>query len=164
MFDDELLYLLASRNVQLAREAGALATLPTALNLFSITSVLMGELARAGELAAEAAAITQATGGVELRHARVILGAWRGDQAETTALSASTAQDVAYPDGSTDASQAQYAMAVLNNGLGNYAVAQEAAAQACTSREIAISGSSLTEFIEACVRAGQPERATQAME
>ncbi|MEU5902896.1 AAA family ATPase [Micromonospora sp. NPDC047467] len=164
IFDDELLYLLASRNVQLAREAGALATLPTALNLFSITSVLMGELARAEQLAAEADAIMQATSGVELRHARVILGGWRGDQAETTALSASTAQDAAYPDGSTDASQAQYAMAVLHNGLGNYSVAQEAAAQACTSREMPIIGASLTEFIEACVRAGQPERATQAME
>ncbi|MEE6295871.1 ATP-binding protein [Georgenia wangjunii] len=164
ILDDELLYTLASRNVQLARDAGALATLPTALNLLSITSVLMGELSRAGELAAEATAITQATGGVQLRHAHVILGAWRGDQAETTALSAVTAQDAAYPDGSTDASQAQYALAVLHNGLGNYPAAQEAASRACRSPELALSSASLPEFIEACVRAGHPERATSALE
>jgi len=164
MFEDELLYMLATRNVQLAREAGALATLPQSLNLLSITSVLMGELPRAGELAAEATAITLATGGVELRHARVILGAWRGDRAETTALSASTAQDVAHPDGGTDSYQAQYALAVLHNALGNYTMAQQAAGLACRSSELALSGSSMTELIEACVRAGQPTRAVEPME
>ncbi|MGD9990337.1 ATP-binding protein [Pseudonocardia sp.] len=164
LFDEDLLRLLAGRNVQRAREAGALAALPTALNLLSITSVLMGELARAGELAAEAAVITRATGGVELRHAHVILGAWCGDQAETLALEALVTDDVAHPAGGAEASLAQYALAVLHNGLGNYAAAQEAAARACTSPEPALTSSGLTEFIEACVRVGQPERATPAME
>lgn len=164
ILDDKLVYILASRNVQLAREAGALATLPAALSFLSITSVLMGELARAGELATEATAITRATGGVQLRHAHVILGAWRGDQAETTALHALTSQDVAHPDEGADASLAQYAMAVLHNGLGNYAAAQEAAARACESYELSLSSASLPELIEACVRAGQPEHATVALE
>ena len=97
ILDDELLYVLAGRDVQLAREAGALATLPAALNFLSLTSVLMGELARAGELATEATAITQATGGVPLRHARIMLSAWRGDQAETTALNAIIAKEAPTP-------------------------------------------------------------------
>jgi DNA-binding CsgD family transcriptional regulator len=164
ILDDELLYILASRNVQLAREAGALATLPAALSFLAITSVLMGELARAGELATEATAITRATGGVQLRHAHVILSAWRGDQAETTALHALTAQDVAHPDEGTDASLAEYAMSVLHNGLGNYSAAQEAAARACESHELSLSSAGLPELIEACVRTGQPQRAAVALE
>lgn len=164
IFDDELVYILASRNAQLAREAGALTTLPAALSFLSITSVLMGELARASELATEATAITQATGGVQLRHAHIILSAWRGDHAETTALNAITAQDVTYPEGGTDDSLAQYAMSVLHNGLGNYSAAQEAAARACESHELSLSSAGLPELIEACVRGGHPERAALALE
>lgn len=164
ILDDELLYMLASRNVQVAREVGALATLPAAQSFLSIVSVLMGELTRAGELATEATAITRATGGVQLRHAHVILAAWRGDQAETTALHALTAQDLAHPDEGADAFLAQYAMAVLHNGLGNYSVAQEAAARACDSHELSLSSAGLPELIEACVRGGHPERAAAALE
>ena len=164
ILDDELLHVLASRNVQLAREAGALATLPAALNFLSITSVLTGDLARADELATEATVITQATGGVPLRHARVILHAWRGDQAETTALDATVASDDTYPDEGAEVSLAQYAMAVLHNGLGNYSVAQEAATRACRSDEQSISSACLPELIEASVRAGEPARAALALE
>jgi DNA-binding CsgD family transcriptional regulator len=164
ILDDELLYILARRNVQVAREVGALATLPAALNFLSITSVLMGEFTRAGELATEATAITRATGGVQLRHGHVILAAWRGDQAETAALHALTAQDVAHPNEGADAFLAQYAMAVLHNGLGNYSAAQEAAARACESHELSLSSAGLPELIEACVRGGHPERAAAALE
>lgn len=164
LLDDELVHALATRNVQRARAGGALATLPTALNLLSITSVLMGQLVRAAELAAEASAITQATGGVQLPHARVILGAWRGDESATTALTVSTAEDSAYPDGSTDAAQAQYALAVLHNGLGDYPAAQEAATRACRSPELALRSASLPEYVEACARAGRPELAASAVD
>ncbi|GGM63436.1 hypothetical protein GCM10011608_55860 [Micromonospora sonchi] len=156
ILDDELLYLLASRNVQLAREAGALTTLPDSLRFLSITSGLMGELARAGE----APAITQATGGVQLWHAHVILSAWRGDQAETTALNAITAQDVAFSDEGTEAALAQYAMAVPHNGRGNYPAAQDAAARAWQSQELSLSNLVHFELIESAARAGLRRVAT----
>jgi DNA-binding CsgD family transcriptional regulator len=124
----------------------------------------MGDLAHADELVTEATVITQATGGVPLHHGRVILNAWRGDQAETTALTAIIASDGTYPDEGTEVSLARYAMAVLHNGLGNYSVAQEAAAKACRSDEPSISSASLPELIEASVRAGEPERAALALE
>ena len=164
ILDDELVHVLASRNVQLAREAGALATLPAALSFLSITSVLMGELATAGELADESTAITRDIGGVQLRHAHIILSAWRGDEAETTALGAHTAQDPAHPDEGTDASMARYAKSVLHNGLGNYAAAQEAASRACDSPELSLSSASLPEYVEACVRAGDPAQAEVAVD
>ncbi|USQ77357.1 ATP-binding protein [Ornithinimicrobium cryptoxanthini] len=164
LFDDELVYAIANRNVRRARETGALAVLPAALNLLAITSVLMGKLGRAGELAAEATAITQDTGGVHLPHAHVILAAWRGDQETTAAHLDATAADAAYPDGSADAAQALYAQAVLHNGLGNYADAQEAAARACDASELALSSSSLPELVEASVRLGDVDQATSALE
>ena len=157
ILDDELVHVLASRNVQLAREAGALATLPAALSFLSITSVLMGELATAGELADEATAITRDIGGVQLRHAHIILSAWRGDEAETTALDAHTAQDPAHPAEGTDASMARYATSVLHNGLGNYAAAQEAASPACDSPELSLSSAPAR-----ARRGGRPRRRPSA--
>ena len=164
IFDDELLYELGHRNVRLAREAGALATLPAALNFLSIVSVLMGELARAAELAAEATTITRAIGGLHLRHAQVILTAWRGDHAGTMANYAITTQDVAHPDAGTEVFLAQYALAVLHNGLGSYSAAREAAARACDSPELSLSSIGLPELVEACVRDGHPELAAVALE
>ncbi|PWB96477.1 LuxR family transcriptional regulator [Salinibacterium hongtaonis] len=166
ILDDDLLYVLANRNVQLARESGALAALPDALRFLSVTCTLMGELTRAGELATEATAISEATGGVQLLHARVILSAWRGDQAQTAELSGITAQNVDHPDDGAEAALSQYALAVLHNGLGNYSSAQEAATRARASQELSLSSAALTlpEYIEACVRNGQMEHALKAMQ
>jgi hypothetical protein len=75
LFDDELGHLLASRSVQLTRNAGALATLPAALTTLSAILVAAGEFTRAEELAAEEAAITRAIGAVPLRYAWLMLAA-----------------------------------------------------------------------------------------
>ncbi len=163
VLDEDILYVLASRNVQGAREAGALASLPAALSFLSITSVLLGELARADELAAEAATITRDTGGVQLRHAQVILSAWRGHESETTELTGIIARDLAYPDEGTDASLAQYALAVLYNGLGDYPAAKEAAAQACESHEMSLGSAGLPELVEACAGSGDLAGAGDAL-
>jgi DNA-binding CsgD family transcriptional regulator len=164
LFDDELVYVLASRNVRLARESGALATLPAALLLLSAALVLTGELAHAAELAAEEAAITRATGAVPLRHARLILAAWRGRQAETAELYAASVQEATGRGEGTEVTLAQYTLAVLHNGLGNYPAALDAAARACESDELPHSNLALPELIEAAARAGQPERAAAALE
>ena len=50
IYDDELVFTLAERNVRLAREAGALAALPIALLFLSNMSVLAGQQARAADL------------------------------------------------------------------------------------------------------------------
>nr|WP_275403735.1 LuxR family transcriptional regulator [Nocardioides jishulii] len=161
-FDDELLHILATHNVHVARDAGALAKLPDALRFLSLTLVLTGELDEAGGLATEASALTQATGGVQVEHAHLILSAWRGDQTKTTELRDVIAQDAAHPDGGTEESLAQYSLAVLHNGLGNYAAAHEAAARACESPEVSLSNLAHVELIEAAARAGQMERAAEA--
>ncbi|WP_198165816.1 ATP-binding protein [Agromyces laixinhei] len=164
ILDDELAHVLSDRTVRLTRAAGALAGLPAALNFQANVLVISGQLARAGELAAEASAITDSTGGVQLRHAHTILAAWCGDRAVTTELSDLTFHDASYPEDGAEVALAQYATAVLHNGLGEYPAAQEAAARACSTDELSISSVSLPELIEASVRAGDPERAALALE
>lgn len=165
LFDDETLHVLASRNVRLAREAGALVTLPAALISMSVTLVLTGELAHAAELAAEETAIRLATGAVPLRHvAQLVLAGWRGREAETVDLHTTSVQEATAREHGTEIFIAHYALAVLHNGLGNYSAALDAAARACASGEPLHNSLSLPELAEAAVRAGQPERAAAALE
>jgi DNA-binding CsgD family transcriptional regulator len=164
LLDDELVHVLASRHVQLARETGALATLPAALSFMTSVLTLTGALTRAGELAAESTAISTAIGAVHLRHGPIMLSAWRGDPVVTTHLNDITVRDLTNPEDGGEVAVAQYAMAVLHNGLGNYAEALAAAERACETDELGLTSVGLPELIEAAVRAGRPDVAASAVE
>jgi DNA-binding CsgD family transcriptional regulator len=164
LFDDELLYVLAHRNVRLAREAGALATLPAALLFLSAVSVLAGELARVTELTAEETAISQVTGGLSLRFGRLVLAAWQGREAETVEIHAAAVEEATARGNRAEVALAELAWAVLHNGLGNYAAALDAAERACASPDPPHVNLALPELIEAASRVGQPERAEAALE
>ncbi|MDK1360883.1 AAA family ATPase [Arthrobacter sp. zg-Y1219] len=159
VFDDESLHSLAIRNVRLTREVGALATLPAALLGQSIMLVLSGELARAAEQNAFAAA----TGAVPLLHAQLALSAWRGRPTETAEVHAAIVRK-AGPAHDTEGSLAQYAMAVLHNGLGDYPAAYAAAKRAFESEAWRFNNLAHSEFIEAACRSGRPESAAEALE
>jgi DNA-binding CsgD family transcriptional regulator len=163
LFDDEI-DELTCRYVGLARDVGALATLATALNYHAAMVAGNGELARAAELIAEETAITQSTGTLPWPHARLILAAWRGRQAEAAELYTAAVRDATERGEGTVVTLAQYTMAVLHNGLGNYEAALAAAAGPCEYDEIAHSTVALPELIEAAVRAGEPDRAAAALE
>lgn len=165
LYDDELLYELAQRNVQVAREAGALSTLPAALLLFSAVSVLTGELTRASELIAQEAAITHATGGMSMLFAPLMLAAWRGSSNEVSERHAAVVAEAAARGSTTyEVAMAQHALAVLHNGAGSYALALDAAEQGFQSVEPPHVNLVLPELVEAAARTGQPERAADAFE
>ena len=164
ILEDGLAHELAACNVDLARADGAMAGLPAALRLQANVLIISGQLTRAEELAAESAAITEATGGVELRHAHIILAAWRGDRADVTELNDLTRRDARFPEDGAEAALAYYALAVLHNGLGEYSAAQHSAERARDSVELSLSSVGLPELIEASVRAGDAERAALALE
>src|SRR5690606_8991800 len=132
VFDDELVHALTARHVRLAREAGALATLPAALLVQSVMLVLAGEFTQASGQA-EIAAATRA---VPLLHGQLILAAWRGRSDETADIHATMAQEAAGRGRSTEIALTEYAMAVLHNGLGDYPAAHAAAARAYESVEL----------------------------
>lgn len=164
VFDDELAQTLADRHVRLARETGALATLPAALLVHSVMLVLAGELSRASELAAQQTAITTSTTAVPLQHAQLILAAWRGQSGEVAEIHTTLVNDAARRGDETEVSLAQYGMAVLHNGQGDYAAAQTAAIRAFRSDELRHSNLAHSELVEAAARAGQVDRAREAME
>lgn len=164
LWDDEALYVLARRAVRLAREAGALSTLPAALNAVASILVITGDLARAAELAAEEAAITQATGAPPLPNARLMLAAWRGRQAETLDLYEAMVTEATERGEGATVSLAQATLAALHNGLSNYDDALAAATPPCEHDDLAYSSLALPELVEAAARAGEPERAAAALD
>ncbi|MFW2514359.1 ATP-binding protein [Demequina sp. SO4-13] len=164
VFDDELAHSLSARHVRLAREAGALATLPTGLLVQSVMLVLSGEFAHAAELAAEQTSIAASTTAVPLLHAQLILAAWRGRSDETREIQATIIQEAANRGDDTEVSLAQYAMAVINNGFGKYPAAQIAATRAFQSDELTQSNLAHSELIESAARAGDPDGAIAALE
>jgi DNA-binding CsgD family transcriptional regulator len=164
LFDDELLHVLAHRHVRLARDAGALAALVPALPFLSSVSVLAGELALATELIAEEAAIRQITGGVPLRFGRLALAAWQGREAETVVLHTAAVREATARGNRAEIALAEYGSAVLRNGLGDHAAALDAAERACAHPDATHTSTALPELVEAASRAGQPGRATAALE
>jgi hypothetical protein len=164
LFDDESLHVLADRTVRLAREAGALGTLSAALLLQAPALALRGELTHAAELVAEQAAITQVIGAVPLRHAQLLVAAWRGDEAEFAALFAAAVPQTPGHGDLTEVRVAQHAQGQLQNGLGNYPAALEAAERAGESDELSLISHPLIDLVEAASRADQPERAAAAAE
>ena len=164
ILDDELAHRLASRHVRLARETGGLAALPAALSFLVSVLTLTGELDRAAELAAESTALSEAIGAAPLRHGPVMLAAWRGDHAASAHLTDLTRGDLANSQGGGEIAVAEYAMAVLHNGHGNYDLAQAAAERACETDELGTRNVYLPELIEAAVRGGRPDSAASALE
>jgi DNA-binding CsgD family transcriptional regulator len=164
LFDDELLIVLADRYVQLARDAGALATLPSALVTATCTRIYAGDLSRAAEFADEAAAIAKVSGAMPLSYARTLLDAWRGSDSQATAAYATCLTGATPRSRGADATIATLAMAVLHNGRGTYPGAQKAAAYASDAYEPAIRWQALHELVEAATRAGDPQSASRAME
>ncbi len=164
LFEDELAIVLADRQVRLAREAGALATLPTALIVAAFSRIYSGELALAAELADEAGAISQASGAMPLSYAQTYLAAWRGVGSERTDRSDTRNCWVTEGTRGIEVTVSLCAEAVLHNGRGNYPAALEAAACAGDSYEPSIWWLARYELVEAAVRAGDPECASRAME
>ena len=162
LFDDELVHTLAARHVRLARESGALATLPAALLIQSTMHVLSGDFAHAAELA-EQTAITSGGESVPLLHAQLILAAWRGSPDEVKRIRAAIGHAASGRGTDTELFLTNYAMAVFHNGMGDYQAALDAGARAFESDELTHSTLSYSELIEAACRSGQPERAADAL-
>ena len=165
VWDDESWYLLSARLMDLARDAGALAVLPIALRLGAGIKLLAGEFAAAATIAAEAEAVARATGNPVAPYSRLILAAWKGQEAETSQLiAATTTQMVARGEGHW-LTAAHWATAVLSNGLCRYDEALAAAEQGSEyPDELGLAAWPAVELIEAAARTGQPERGMSALD
>jgi DNA-binding CsgD family transcriptional regulator len=160
LWDDERWDLLSSRYVELARKAGALSELPLALSTRSMMLLFAGDVATATGLTDEGRAVIDATGSQFAPYAAMGLAALQGRQAEVSALIEATASDVALRGEGIAMSVAEWANALLHNGLGRYPEAMRAAQQALYHQEYpgmrypGIANWAAAELVEASARSG----------
>ena len=163
MWDDESWDAVSRRHVELGRSAGALAELPLALSSRAVMLTFAGELAAAGALLQELKTVTEVTGDSLATDPAMSLAAFCGNQVEASALIEATARDVVRRGEGIWLSVAEWAEAVLNNGIGNYRAALTPALRAAEQPDLALSAWSTIELIEAAARSGAPDTAAGAV-
>jgi len=160
MWDDEALHLLATRQVQEARDTGALAHLQFALGFLAGSQMLAGELTAATLMIDEARLIAEATGNPALVNAPMILAAWRGHEGQASELIEATAAEAATRRWTSN----NYARSVLYNGLGRHDAARDAAWEAFQPDPIGWGSALVPELAEAGSRTGDRALLESALE
>ena len=165
LFAEDIWRDLATRSVQLTRDAGALVALQVALTHLAHVRCVEGDLQAASALLDEADDIATMTGTEPFLIGRLWLAGYRGDEAETMAL-CDTAESAALARGGEGIvlTFCEHARAVLLNGLGRYDDALAPARSAAGRDELQVSVWSLPELVEAATRCGQGDVARAALE
>ena len=130
VWDDGRWRAMLLRQVQLAREVGALDQLPIDLGALGTDAAWRGDFAAAAALIAETEAVCAATGSRSAPFAAMLLASLRGDQAEAAPLIEATIAEATAGGQGIAVTYAHWAAAILYNGLGRYADALAAAGQA----------------------------------
>ena len=164
LWDDESWQVLSARHVALAREAGALTILPQALEMHAASLVLAGNLSGGQTLADEADAVAEAVGSAPLTDAALLLAGWRGDETAAVAHIAAGIEDAAERGEESTVTIAEYAAAVLYNGLGRHEQAMAAAQRASEHHPAGSYALALVELVEAAVRSGDATSGPAALE
>ncbi|MEU4097568.1 AAA family ATPase [Streptomyces sp. NPDC026673] len=164
LWDDDAWYELATGAVDIARDAGALAVLPMALSYEACFRVHAGEFDTAAALIDEGTAISEAAGSVPMMYTSLLLGAWRAEESRALRLIETGIKEAGARGEGRALTLAEYATAVLYNGLGRYDDALEAATRACRNEDLGFFGWALFELIEAAARSGRPEAAATALD
>jgi len=165
LWDDESYDVLSARHIEIGREAGVLSVLPTALTTRIVATAFTGELTGAEELIEELRALTDAIGIPVPAYGPLFVAAWRGREAEASAAISAAIQEFTATGEGAVLAFADYARAVLCNGLGRYedALTAAAATDAFGVEGVTIYTQGLAELIEAAARAGATERAADAL-
>jgi DNA-binding CsgD family transcriptional regulator len=164
LWDDDCWHLLSGRHVQLARGVGALSELPLALSLRAAMMLFAGDLIGAASLVGEHQVAVDATGSHISSPAEIGLAALRGRQDEAAALIATTIEGASVRGEGIGIALAEWANAVLNNGLGSYEDAMQAAQRATAyAVEMVVPGWAAVELVEAEVRSGHDDVAADAL-
>jgi DNA-binding CsgD family transcriptional regulator len=119
--------------------------------------------APASALVEEAGALNEVTGDKPPMFTSLVLAAWRGQETRAVQLIAASIEDVTVDDADRTLCLAEYAAAVLYNGLGHCRAAFAAAERACAHRDVGLLAWALIELVEAGVRSGSPDVAADAL-
>jgi DNA-binding CsgD family transcriptional regulator len=161
IWDDDALHDLTSRSVALGRGAGD--SVPPALQqLGDLDAVVAG---RFGTTPAPFAEVWGEDGLEDQHRARLvspgelIASAWRGRSTETRELAEACMREAFVRELGLYVAVAQYAIAVLEIGLGRYEAALSAVREVCEEDRLFVVTSALPELIEAATRAGERQLA-----
>jgi DNA-binding CsgD family transcriptional regulator len=158
LWDDDRWDLLSDRHILLARGVGALSELPLALSLRAVTLLFEGDLT------GEHQVVVDATGSHISNPAELGLAALRGRQAEAAGLIDATIREASRRGEGIGIVLAEWANAVLNNGLGNYEKAMQAAQRGTAQPvEMVVRSWAAAELVEAAARSGHTDVAADAL-
>jgi DNA-binding CsgD family transcriptional regulator len=164
IWDDEGMRAIYARQVQVVRDVGALRELPYHLSPFSLTRSWVGDFEGAAAAIAESDIAAAATGNPILPYSALRLMSMRGRETEIAPLIAATIQGSAATGFGMGTTAAQWAAAVLYNGLARYPEAMHAAQATAHLSEPWLSTWLLPELVEAASRAGEPGLAQDALD
>ena len=165
VWDYETCLAVATRGVQLAREAGALTVLAVSANVTAQAVVLGGDFGRAASLVAEAEGVTEATGTLVAPYGALVLAGHQGRAGEASGLIDATIEECTAGGQGTAVQYARWARSLLLNGLGRYGEAVTAAREASDDTpELFVSVWAAMELLEASTRSGEPDLARAAHE
>jgi DNA-binding CsgD family transcriptional regulator len=154
LWDDEAWHTLGARQERATRDAGALVQLQFVLNFQAVPYLLGGELDRAARLVEEDHLIAEATGNPPIAYTAMVLAAWRGREAQASALIEATVQEATARGQGRLISFADYARSVLGNGLGRHEAARDAARRAFERDPMGYGPFIVPELAEAASRTG----------
>jgi DNA-binding CsgD family transcriptional regulator/tetratricopeptide (TPR) repeat protein len=164
VWDFDTCRAVAMREVEVARESGALSVLAVGLNVLTQAVALAGEFAEAASLIAEAESVREATGTPVAPYGALILCGHRGIESRARELIDATIALATAGGQGTAVQYAHYANSVLLNGLARHDEALAAAQDASDDApELFVSAWSLAELIEAAARSGHPALGLRAL-
>jgi DNA-binding CsgD family transcriptional regulator len=164
IWDADSLALLSAQHIDVCRASGALAQLVFALDSFAMVAVWRGDFEAATALVAEAVALKDVTGIRMYAPGELMLAAYQGRPEEASPLISAVVADAIAGGEGLGFDVAQWATAILQNGLGGYAEASAAAAQVVDEMlETNITGWALAELVEGAARSGKVELAEEAL-
>jgi DNA-binding CsgD family transcriptional regulator len=164
LWDDDTWAVLATRQLELVRGAGALTALPFVLTICTSVYAFFGELTTAASLAEETRAVTEATGIAAPLYGELSLAALRGREAEFSELIQTSVSEAQARGEGLALGVSEFLGGVLHNGLGRYDAALAAVREAERNYEEGPAIWALPELIEAAVRCEEHDLAEHALE
>jgi DNA-binding CsgD family transcriptional regulator len=165
LFDDEMWHVLVTRQIQLARDTGALSVLPLALINLGHLRIFAGEFDAAAALIDEADAITAATANASFgTSGKCLIAVYQAEEVGASVLIETAVREATARGEGMALTALEYASAVLHNGLGRYDAALSAAQQASAQDDLSHSVWALPELVEAATRVGQAQVAAAALQ
>ena len=155
LWDLESSHTLAAVQAQFARDAGAPVHLQYALNFLATTHLFAGELTTAARLVEEDRLIAEVTGNPPAGYGAIMVAAWRGKEAQASALIEATVRAATARGQGRMVNLAAYASSVLYNGLGRHDIASDAAWRAFVRDELGYGPFVVPELAEAASRTGE---------